>query len=90
MQVTESGPARVIEDVLPIMMNYQDFFVSGSIWKQFHEKFLTCTFSDFWWWKLRRYDLRNSLAREFLSISAKIGLNTIELCRGGGPVESCI
>ena len=53
------GPAREVLDVLPLMLNRQDTFISGASWARAKSKFPSLSFDHFWWVKLGLYDKRN-------------------------------
>lgn len=55
------GPAWEVFDILPLMMNRQDVFISGASWVHAKSKFSFLTFDRFWW----AYDRKNQEAREF-------------------------
>ena len=41
------GHAREVLDVMPLMMNCQDIFISGASWVHAKSKFLSLTFDHF-------------------------------------------
>jgi hypothetical protein len=54
-----AGPARGVLDVLPLMMNRQDVFMSGETWAHLKFKFPDLSFDRFWWARVKKYDLKN-------------------------------
>ena len=59
------GPAREVLDVLPLMLNRQDTFISGVSWAHAKSKFPSLSFDHFWWVKLGLYDRKNQEASRF-------------------------
>jgi hypothetical protein len=59
------GPAREVLDVIPLMMNRQDTFVSGASWVRVKSKFSSLSFDHFWWAKVGLYDRKNQEVHEF-------------------------
>lgn len=59
------GPAREVVDMVPLMMNYQDMFISGASWAQVKRKVPSVSFGRFWWAKVRKYDMRNQATMVF-------------------------
>ena len=53
------GPAREVLDVLPLMLNHQDTFISGASWACGKSKFPSLSFDRFWSAKLGLYDKKN-------------------------------
>ena len=64
MQVP-TGPAREVLDVLPLMMNRRDAFISGVSWAHAKSKFPSLSFDRFWWTKVGLYDKKNQEALNF-------------------------
>ena len=52
-------------DVLPLMLNRQDTFISGSSWARAKSKFPSLSFDRFWWVKVGSYDKKNQEASRF-------------------------
>ena len=46
-------------DILPLMMNHQDKFISGASWAHAKSKFLSLSFDLFWWVEVGLYDKKN-------------------------------
>lgn len=60
-----SGPAREALDILPLMMNHQDVYISSASWARAKAKFPLLSFERFWWAKVRAYDRKEQNARRF-------------------------
>ena len=60
-----AGPAGEVLDVVPVMMNYQDIFISGESWAHAKFKFPFLTFDQFWWARVKKYDLKNQASMRF-------------------------
>jgi len=52
-------------DILPLMMNRQDVFISSASWACAKFKFLSLPFDHFWWAKVDLYDKKNQEALKF-------------------------
>jgi len=46
-------------DILPLMMNHHDVFISGTSWACAKSKFPPLPFDHFWWVKVGLYDQKN-------------------------------
>ena len=64
MQVPDGTVLKVL-DVTPLMLNYQDVFITGESWARARFKHPSLSFERFWWSKVRRYDLKNSRSSRF-------------------------
>ena len=53
------GPVREVLDVLPLMLNRQDTFISGASWARANSMFPSLSFDHFWWVKPGLYDKKN-------------------------------
>lgn len=56
---------QVTKGITLVMMNHDDFFVSGRIWDKFYLKFPGVSFDDFWSFKLRKYTECNAASKRF-------------------------
>ena len=52
-------------DILPLMMNHQDAFISGASWAHAKSKFSSLSFDHFLWAKVGAYDKKNQEAHRF-------------------------
>ena len=52
-------------DVLHLMLNHQDTFISGASWARAKSEFPSLSFERFWWAKLGLYDKKNQKASWF-------------------------
>ena len=64
MQVP-TGPACEVLDVLPMMLNHQDTYISSGSWACAKSKFPSLSFYHFWWAKLGLFDKKNQEASRF-------------------------
>ena len=53
------GPTHEVLEVLPLMLNHLDTFISGASWVRAKFKFPSLSFDRFWWAKLGLYDKKN-------------------------------
>ena len=60
-----TGPTREVLDVLPLMTNHQDVFISGASWARAKSKFPSLSIDRFWWMKVGLYDKKNQEALRF-------------------------
>ena len=60
-----AGPAHEVLDIMPLMMNHQDMFISGASWAYAKSKFPSLSFDHFWWAKVGLYDRKNQEASRF-------------------------
>lgn len=54
-----TGPTHEALDILTLMMNRQDVYISGALWARAKVKFPLLSFERFWWAKVRAYDKKN-------------------------------
>lgn len=59
------GPAHEVLDILSLMMNHEDVFISGASWAHAKSKFPSLMFDRFWWAKVGVYDRKDQDARRF-------------------------
>lgn len=59
--------AEVIEGMLPILMHYNGFYITGDHWVKFSRNYPDASFDEFWLYKLRKYDESNTSAKAFFS-----------------------
>jgi hypothetical protein len=52
-------PVQVAEDVCPVTINFGDYFMSGSIWRNFNSKFPDVTFDVFMSCKIEKYEKKS-------------------------------
>lgn len=65
MQVPSSDPAQVTEGVIPVMLHFNDYFMSLGIWEKFQAHRPGISFDDFWSYKIQKYEEHNSESKSF-------------------------
>lgn len=59
------APVRELFDVMPLMINRQNIFISGASWVHAKSKFPSLTFEHFWWAKVGAYNRKDQEACSF-------------------------